>query len=92
MWRRERAIRGPERPTVVDIDPLNKIFSHAFTDRYRRDGMPGVRVPHLNDQVWRFALESAAALRVATASSPAPAWAACKWPKWPSIRKPAKCA
>lgn len=59
MWRRERAIRGPERPTVADIDPLNKIFSHAFTDRYRRDGMPGVRVPHLNDLVWRFALESA---------------------------------
>ena len=59
MWRRERAIRGPERPTVADIDPLNKIFSHAFTDRYRRDGMPGVRVPHLNDEVWRFALESA---------------------------------
>ena len=59
MWRRDRAIRGPERPTAVDIDPLNRIFAHAFTDRYRRDGMPGVRVPHLNDDVWRFALESA---------------------------------
>ncbi len=59
MWRRDRGVRGPERPTVVDIDPLNRLFSHAFTDRYRRDGMPGVRVPHLNDDVWRFALESA---------------------------------
>lgn len=59
MWRRNRGLRGPERPTLEDIDPLNKIFSSAFTDRYRRDGMPGVRVPHLNYDVWRFALESA---------------------------------
>jgi GNAT superfamily N-acetyltransferase len=59
MWRRDRALRGPERPTAADIDPLNRLFAHAFTDRYRRDGMPGVRVPHLNDDVWRFALESA---------------------------------
>jgi GNAT superfamily N-acetyltransferase len=59
MWRRDRAVRGPERASPADIEPLNKIFSNSFTDRYRRDGMPGVRVPHLNKDVWRFALESA---------------------------------
>ena len=59
MWRRDKGVRGPERPTLDDIEPLNRIFSNAFTDRYRRDGMPGVRVPHLNHDVWRFALESA---------------------------------
>ena len=59
MWRREKTVQGPERPGFDDIDPLNRIFSAAFTDRYRRDGMPGVRVPHLNHDVWRFALESA---------------------------------
>lgn len=59
MWRREKTVQGPERPGFDDIDPLNRIFSAAFTDRYRRDGMPGVRVPHLHHDVWRFALESA---------------------------------
>jgi GNAT superfamily N-acetyltransferase len=60
MWRREaRVVTGPERPTAADIDPLNRVFAQAFTDRYRRDGMPGVRVPHLNPDVWRFALDSA---------------------------------
>lgn len=60
MWRRERTARGPERPRHDDIDALNRIFSAAFTDRYRRDGMPGVRVPHLTRAVWQFALASAA--------------------------------
>jgi len=60
MWRREQqSILGPGRPTKGDIEPLNRIFTNAFTDRYRRDGMPGVRVPHLNPEVWRFALECA---------------------------------
>jgi GNAT superfamily N-acetyltransferase len=59
MWRRERRLVGPERPTLRDIDSLNRIFAESFTDRYRRDGMPGVRVPHLNPKVWRFALEGA---------------------------------
>ena len=60
MWRRDaRVLTGPERPTAADIEPLNRIFASAFTDRYRRDGMPGVRVPHLNPDVWRFALDSA---------------------------------
>jgi GNAT superfamily N-acetyltransferase len=38
---------------------LNEVFSEAFTDRYRRDGMAGVRVPHLNPPVWRFAIADA---------------------------------
>jgi GNAT superfamily N-acetyltransferase len=59
MWRRERKLVGPQRPTLQDVEPLNRIFSESFTDRYRRDGMPGVRVPHLNPKVWRFALEGA---------------------------------
>ena len=36
------------------------MFSDAFTERYRRDGMVGVRVPYLNPQVWRYAIEDAA--------------------------------
>jgi GNAT superfamily N-acetyltransferase len=62
MWRPERSDRGlhgPERPGLRDIDPLNRVFSDAFTDRYGRDGMVGVRVPHLNPLVWRYALEDA---------------------------------
>jgi GNAT superfamily N-acetyltransferase len=59
MWRPERGISGPERATLRDIDPLNRVFAEAFTDRYARDGMVGVRVPHLNALVWRFAIEDA---------------------------------
>jgi GNAT superfamily N-acetyltransferase len=58
-WLPDREVYGPERPTVRDIEPLNRIFSEAFTDRYRRDGMSGVRVPHLNSAIWRYALEDA---------------------------------
>ncbi len=58
-WQPERAIQGPERPTLRDIDPLNRVFAESFTDRYRRDGMTGVRVPHLNPIIWRYALEDA---------------------------------
>jgi GNAT superfamily N-acetyltransferase len=64
MWRperSERALHGPERPGLRDIDPLNRVFSDAFTDRYGRDGMVGVRVPHLNPLVWRYAIEDAGA-------------------------------
>jgi GNAT superfamily N-acetyltransferase len=39
---------------------VNVVFSDAFTERYRRDGMVGVRVPNLNPQVWRYAIEDAA--------------------------------
>lgn len=59
MWRPDRSLRGPDRPTLRDVDPLNRIFSEAFTDRYSRDGLVGVRVPHLNPLVWRYALEDA---------------------------------
>lgn len=58
-WLPDREVYGPERPTVRDIEPLNRVFSAAFTDRYRRDGMNGVRVPHLNPAIWRYALEDA---------------------------------
>src|SRR5438552_2507601 len=59
MWRPDRSVRGPDRPSLRDIDPLNRVFTDAFTDRYSRDGLVGVRVPHLNTLVWRYALEDA---------------------------------
>ena len=55
-WLPERELSGPERATERDIEGLNKVFAEAFTDRYRRDGLVGVRVPPLNPVVWRFAL------------------------------------
>jgi GNAT superfamily N-acetyltransferase len=59
MWRPDRGLRGPDRPTLRDIDPLNRVFADAFTDRYSRDGLVGVRVPHLNPVVWRYAIDDA---------------------------------
>jgi GNAT superfamily N-acetyltransferase len=58
-WLPDREIYGPTRATARDIEALNRVFSEAFTDRYRRDGMTGVRVPHLNPLIWRYALEDA---------------------------------
>ncbi len=58
-WLPDREVYGPERPQARDIDPLNRVFAESFTDRYRRDGMTGVRVPHLNPVIWRYALEDA---------------------------------
>jgi GNAT superfamily N-acetyltransferase len=55
-WLPERRVSGPERAQERDIEGLNRVFAEAFTDRYRRDGLVGVRVPHLNPQVWRYAL------------------------------------
>lgn len=55
----DRSVRGPETPELGEIDALNRLFSEAFTDRYQRDGLVGVRVPPLNPQVWRYALEDA---------------------------------
>lgn len=52
-------IAGPERATREDIAALNRLFSEAFTDRYHRDGMAGVRVPLLNPEIWAYALEDA---------------------------------
>jgi GNAT superfamily N-acetyltransferase len=59
MWRPDRSLRGPERATLRDVDPLNRVFAEAFTDRYSRDGLVGVRVPQLNPAIWRYALEDA---------------------------------
>jgi GNAT superfamily N-acetyltransferase len=59
MWRPDRSVRGPERPGHRDIDPLNRVFAEAFTDRYSRDGLVGVRVPQLNPLVWRYAIDDA---------------------------------
>lgn len=52
-------LAGPERIAVSDIGELNALFSDAFTERYRRDGLVGVRVPPLNPAIWRYAVEGA---------------------------------
>jgi GNAT superfamily N-acetyltransferase len=54
-----RAVSGPHRIMPQHIDELNDVFSTAFTERYRRDGMVGVRVPSLNPAIWRYAIEDA---------------------------------
>ncbi|SRR6266542_2298315 len=58
-WRQSIATEGPRPVVEADIPALNVVFSEAFTDRYRRDGLIGVRVPHLNPAVWRFAIADA---------------------------------
>jgi GNAT superfamily N-acetyltransferase len=55
-WLPEREVHGPERAGDPDIEGLNRLFAEAFTDRYRRDGLAGVRVPRLNPAIWRYAL------------------------------------
>lgn len=52
-------ITGPFPIAVEDLPALNAMFSDAFSDRYRRDGMAGVRVPPLNPAIWRFAIDGA---------------------------------
>jgi GNAT superfamily N-acetyltransferase len=59
-WRPAQQIQGPFLARLDDIAALNQVFSDAFTERYRRDGMVGVRVPFLNPAVWRYAIEDAA--------------------------------
>lgn len=59
MWRPERQLVGPRIATADDIPALNRVFADAFTDRYRRDGMAGVRVPQLNPVIWRYAIRDA---------------------------------
>ncbi len=59
MPQHEPVLDGPEQAGSRDIAALNHLFSEAFTDRYQRDGMAGVRVPPLNPAVWRYALEHA---------------------------------
>ncbi|MCE2899819.1 MAG: GNAT family N-acetyltransferase [Gemmatimonas sp.] len=57
--RMARPIEGPFVATLEDIAQLNEVFTEAFTERYRKDGMTGVRVPALNPAVWRYAIEDA---------------------------------
>ncbi|HET8769848.1 MAG TPA: GNAT family N-acetyltransferase [Gemmatimonadaceae bacterium] len=54
-------VSGPYMITPDDLTALNTLFSDAFSERYRRDGMAGVRVPPLNPAIWRFAIEGAGA-------------------------------
>jgi GNAT superfamily N-acetyltransferase len=58
-WHPPRAVSGPHRIGLTDIDAVNRVFSDAFTERYRRDGMVGVRVPQLNPAIWRYAIDDA---------------------------------
>ena len=58
-WRQGLDVSGPFPMRVDDVRALNQVFSDAFTDRYRRDGLVGVRVPMLNPSVWRYAIEDA---------------------------------
>ncbi len=58
-WRQNWTADGPHRATDRDITLLNRVFSEAFTERYRKDGMLGVRVPHLNPAIWKFAIADA---------------------------------
>lgn len=58
-WRRGQDVTGPHPIALEDIRALNEVFSDSFTDRYRRDGLVGVRVPMLNPAVWRYAIEDA---------------------------------
>jgi GNAT superfamily N-acetyltransferase len=57
--RRSTDATGPERADHGDIPELNRVFSDAFTERYRKDGMTGVRVPQLNPVIWRYAMDDA---------------------------------
>ncbi|MDP9277921.1 MAG: GNAT family N-acetyltransferase [Gemmatimonadota bacterium] len=58
-WRHAWVAETPERVSIREIIALNAVFSEAFTERYRKDGMVGVRVPHLNPAVWKFAITDA---------------------------------
>jgi GNAT superfamily N-acetyltransferase len=58
-WRHAWVAETPERVSIREIPSLNGVFSEAFTERYRKDGMVGVRVPHLNPAVWKFAITDA---------------------------------
>src|SRR5574338_592763 len=58
-WKTARHADGPDPVRQADGPALNQVFSDAFTERYRRDGMVGVRVPFLNPAIWRYAIEDA---------------------------------
>jgi GNAT superfamily N-acetyltransferase len=59
MWRPEDRVREPEQIEERDVPALNRMFTDAFTDRYQRDGMVGIRVPPLNPAVWSYAIRLA---------------------------------
>lgn len=59
--RREQSLSGPHRAELDDVEALNGVFAESFTDRYRRDGLVGVRVPKLNPEIWRYAIRDAGA-------------------------------
>jgi GNAT superfamily N-acetyltransferase len=59
-WGPARRVEGPMQARIEQIAALNQVFSDSFTDRYRRDGMVGVRVPFLNPAIWRYAIRDAA--------------------------------
>ena len=58
-WRHAWVSETAERVSIRETPSLNSVFSEAFTERYRKDGMVGVRVPHLNPAVWKFAITDA---------------------------------
>ena len=58
-WRNAWISDSPERVAIREIAALNAVFSESFTERYRKDGMVGVRVLYLNPAVWRFAIADA---------------------------------
>lgn len=58
-FRTLRRLDGPLVATADDVTALNEVFMEAFTDRYRRDGMAGVRVPALHASIWRYAIADA---------------------------------
>jgi GNAT superfamily N-acetyltransferase len=60
-WRSDPVVTGPELIEPADIPALNTVFSDAFSERYRKDGLVGVRVPFLNPLIWRYAIEGAGA-------------------------------
>jgi len=60
-WRSDPVITGPEPILPEDIQAVNTVFSDAFSERYRKDGMVGVRVPFLNPLIWRYAIDGAGA-------------------------------
>ncbi len=52
-------LAGPFPILRADIASLNSLFSETFTERYRRDGLVGVRVPPLNPAIWQYAVDDA---------------------------------
>jgi GNAT superfamily N-acetyltransferase len=58
--RRQPSVSGPHPASRQDIQGLNAVFSTAFTERYRKDGLVGVNVPNLSAAIWRFAIEDSA--------------------------------